>query len=72
MYKFGFPTQGIDFQILTNNALIIDNKICFRENDINSINDLWNNKINMNKKFYLHKVTKSVELMIKDIFFIFR
>ena len=68
MYKFGFPTQGIDFQILTNNALIIDNKICFRENDINSINDLWNNKINMNKKFYLHKVTKSVELMIKDIF----
>ena len=67
-YKFGFPQQSFEFQILLDNSLVIDNDICYRAQDAYSVYDLFMSKFLMSKKFYLHRVAKGIELMIKDVF----
>jgi HD superfamily phosphohydrolase len=67
-YKFGFPQQSFEFQILLDNSLVIDNDICYRAQDAYSVYDLFMSKFLMSKKFYLHRVEKGIELMIKDVF----
>ena len=68
IYKYGFPQQSFEYQILMNNAFVVDDEICFREQDAYSIYDLYKMNFIMSKKFYLHRVAKSIDLMIKDIF----
>lgn len=67
-YKFGFPNQSYDYQILMNNSRVINNEICFRANDAFSIDELFSSQYCIAKKFYTHRVTKAIELMIKDLF----
>lgn len=67
-YKLGVQNQSIDYDILLNNARIIDNNICFREKDAFSLYELFQCKYRLFKEFYLHRVSKGADLMIKDIF----
>ena len=68
IYKYGFPQQSFDYQILMNNAYVINDDICYRSQDAYSVYDLFMSKFIMSKKFYLHRAAKATELMIKDIF----
>lgn len=68
IYKLGFPQQSFDYQILMNNACVLDGDICYRTQDAYSVYDLFMQKFIMSKKFYIHRVSKGLELMIKDIF----
>ena len=55
IYKYGFPQQSFDYQILMNNAFVIDGDICYRTQDAYSVYDLFMQKFIMSKKFYLHR-----------------
>jgi HD superfamily phosphohydrolase len=67
-YKLGLRNESFDGDILLNHARILENQICFREKDAFSIYELFNTRYRLFKEFYLHRVSKGVDLMIKDIF----
>jgi deoxynucleoside triphosphate triphosphohydrolase SAMHD1 len=67
-YKLGIRNQSFDFQILMKTARVIDDNICYRAQDGFSIYDLFQCRFGLSKKYYLHRVSKGIELMIKDIF----
>jgi deoxynucleoside triphosphate triphosphohydrolase SAMHD1 len=67
-YKLGVQNQSIDYDILLNNTRIIDDNICYREKDAFSLYELFQCRYRLFKEFYLHRVSKGVDLMIKDIF----
>lgn len=67
-YKLGLRNESFDGDILLNHARIINNEICFRERDAFSIYELFNTRYRLFKEFYLHRVSKGIDLMIKDIF----
>jgi deoxynucleoside triphosphate triphosphohydrolase SAMHD1 len=67
-YKLGLRNESFDGDILLNHARIINNEICFREKDAFSIYELFNTRYRLFKEFYLHRVSKGIDLMIKDIF----
>ena len=67
-YKLGFPNQSFDADILLKNARIINNNICFREKDAFSIYEFFQCRYKLFKEFFLHRVSKGIDLMIKDIF----
>jgi HD superfamily phosphohydrolase len=67
-YKLGCPNESFDGDFLFNHARVIDNSICFREKDAFSIYELFNCRYRLFKEFYIHRVSKGIDLMIKDIF----
>lgn len=67
-YKLGVQNQSIDYDILLKNARVIDDNICYREKDAFSLYELFQCRYRLFKEFYLHRVSKGVDLMIKDIF----
>ena len=67
-YKLGVHNQSIDYEILLKNARVIDDNICYPEKDAYSIYELFQCRYRLFKEFYLHRVSKGVDLMIKDIF----
>ncbi len=67
-YKLGVQNESIDYDILLNNARVIDENICFREKDAFSLYELFQCRYRLFKEFYLHRVSKGIDLMIKDIF----
>lgn len=66
IYKYGFPTI-FEYKILMNNALVINDDICYRDQDAFQIFDLFKSLYYISKTFYLHRISMGVELMIKDI-----
>ena len=68
IYKYGFPKQSFEYQILMNNAFVINDEICYRAQDSYPILDLFKSRFFMAKTFYLHRIAMGVELMIKDMF----
>ena len=66
-YKFG-DKPSFDHNILMNSAHIINNDICYNNKDSFSIYNYYNVKYIMTTKYYNHRVSTSVELMIKDVF----
>ena len=67
-YKIGVPQQSFDPSILMNKVKVIKNKLCYRVTDSYLFYDLYYCRYRLYKEFYLHRVTKGIELMIKDIF----
>lgn len=67
-YKLGIFNQSLDTDILIKNARIINNKICYRAKDAFGIYELFQCRYRLFKEFYLHRVAKGIDLMIKDIF----
>jgi HD superfamily phosphohydrolase len=67
-YKLGCPNESFDGDILINHARVLDNNICYREKDAFSIYELFNCRYRLFKEFYIHRVSKGIDLMIKDIF----
>jgi HD superfamily phosphohydrolase len=67
-YKLGCPKESFQGDILFNNARILDNEICYREKDAFSIYEIFNCRYRLYKEFYLHRVAKGIDLMIKDVF----
>ncbi len=67
IYKYGFPTI-FEHKILIDNALVINDDICYRDQDAFQIFDLFKSLYLMSKTFYLHRISMGVELMFKDMF----
>lgn len=66
--KLGLSGQAFDSIILLKTAKIINNEICYRTKDAFSFYELYQCRYRLFKEFYLHRVTKGIDLMIKDIF----
>ena len=67
MYKYG-DKLSFDYNILMNSAYIINNEICYDYNDSFSIYDYYNSKYTITTKYYNHRVSTAVELMITDVY----
>ena len=51
-----------------NSSLIINDEICYRYHDAFSVYDFYNAKYTIATKFYFHRISTSIELMITDVF----
>ncbi len=67
-YKFGCPNESFDGNIVLNNARIVNDNICFRSKDAFPIYEIFFSRYRLFKEFYVHRVSKGIDLMIKDIF----
>ncbi len=67
-YKLGVPNQSFDHDILLSTARVIDDNICYRDKDAFSLYQLFQCRYRLFKEFYLHRVIKGIDLMIKDMF----
>jgi HD superfamily phosphohydrolase len=67
-YKLGIFNQSIDGEILFRNAKIINDSICYRYKDALTIYELFLCRYRLFREFYLHRVAKGIDLMIKDVF----
>lgn len=69
-YQYGIHNQSFEFKVLLNSARVIEDEICYSEkNNIPfSINELFLCRYRLFKEFYLHRVSKGIDLMIMDIF----
>lgn len=67
-YKLGLSGHSFDSEILLKSARIINDNICYRSQDAYSIYELFQCRYRIFKEFYLHRVSKGIDLMIKDIF----
>ena len=66
LYKYGL-NQLIDQNILMNSSLVINDEICYRYHDAFSIYDYYNAIYTITTKFYNHRISTAVELMIIDV-----
>ena len=55
------------FERLIYNCKILDNRLCWKESDIHSIERVFYAKIDMENRVYQHRVTQSINCMIYDI-----
>ena len=68
IYKYGF-NPIFDPNVLLNHAYVInEDEISYSVEDAFSVMDYYNAKYTMYTKFYSHRVSTSIELMIKDIY----
>jgi len=66
-YKFGGKPL-FDYNILMNSAYIINDEICYNDKDSFCIYDYYNAKYAITAKYYNHRVSTAVELMIADVY----
>lgn len=67
-YKLGVPRQSFDYSVLFNSAKLINGNICYKVKDAFLFYELFQCRYRLFKEFYLHRVAKGIDLMIKDIF----
>ena len=67
-YKYGDKQLSFDYNAVMKSAYIINNEICFKSEDAFSICDYYNSKYSFKTKYYNHRVSTSIELMITDVF----
>ena len=67
IYKYGLNSI-FDQNILMNSSLVINDEICYRYHDAFSVYDYYNAKYTIATKFYYHRISTAVELMITDVF----
>jgi len=56
-----------NYKNLINNCRVINNKICYNEDQIDNIYELFRSRFLMFKHVYMNGVNKGIELMIMDI-----
>jgi HD superfamily phosphohydrolase len=66
--KIGVPTQSYDFTVLTNNARVINNHICFSSNVSFSVIELFQIRYKLYKQYYFSREIKATDCMMMDIF----
>ena len=66
-YKFGSKPL-FDYNILMNSAYIINDDICYNDKDSFCIYDYYNAKYAITAKYYNHRVSTGIELMISDVY----
>ena len=67
-YKFGDIKPSFDYNILMNSAHIINDEICYNYENSFSIYDYYNSKYVITTKYYNHRVSTAIELMIADVY----
>ena len=67
-YKYGDYKPSFDYNILMNSSHIIDDEICYNYENSFSIYDYYNSKYVITTKYYNHRVSTAVELMITDVY----
>ena len=67
IYKYGLPPL-YDYNILMNSSQIINDEICYRYEDAFSVCNYYDRRYTMSTKFYHHRISTAIELMIIDIF----
>ena len=66
-YKYG-GKPSFDYNILMNSAYIINDEICYNDKDSFCVYDYYNAKYAITTKYYNHRVSTAVELMIADVY----
>ena len=66
-FKFGGKPY-FDHNILMNSSYIINDEICYNEKDSFCIYDYYNAKYTMETKYYNHRVSTAIDLMIEDVY----
>ena len=66
-HKLGFK-PFFEPQILLNSSLIVEDEICFKKSDLETIISLFKAKYQMNQKFYNQRISQAIELMMTDFF----
>ena len=67
-YKFGDNKPPFDYNILMNSAHIINDEICYNYENSFSICDYYNSKYIITNKYYKHRVSIAIDLMIADVY----
>ena len=66
-YKYG-GKPSFDYNILMNSTYIINDEICYNDKDSFCVYDYYNAKYAITTKYYKHRVSTAVELMIADVY----
>jgi HD superfamily phosphohydrolase len=53
---------------LIRHCRVIQNEICYNSKEVYNLYDLFHTRYSLHKQVYTHRVSKSIEFMIVDVF----
>ncbi len=65
-YNLGLPFS-LEYSRLIDDALVIDNQICFPEKQAFNIYDIFHTRYRLHKQVYTHPVVRQIEMMVSDV-----
>ena len=66
IYHLGIPTLSVDYGRVFKDINVIDEKICFNENNIFTLSSIFESRYALHKKVYQHNKNICIDTMVRD------
>ena len=66
IYHLGIPTLSVDYGRVFMDINVIDEKICFNENNILTLSSIFESRYTLHKKVYQHNKNICIDTMVRD------
>ena len=66
IYHLGIPTLSVDYGKIFKDIKVIDEKICFNENNIFTLSSIFESRYALHKKVYQHNKNICIDTMVRD------